>query len=238
MPTVMKKTMQQVGKVQPMSNEVLRVMQQESLLQPVAQNVQYSEVANSIIRLRDFFADAVFVINPHEAPQYYMFVLATQRPFKLILRHLERRPEPPNVQVRTWKDWEEGVMAEKSFCFAHATDCATPTDMFADTSAEYVGVIMCTFYVSVDEIHSRDRMMPLLHCLESLQGEMKPVSSTDVAAGAKPRVKPVALDLQRPWLQQLGVGVAKRQRSAVATEEDQSDTAVESVDDRMEEDET
>eukprot|EP00971_Amphidinium_carterae_P277249 5502327-Amphidinium_carterae.1 len=86
--------MQQLGKVQPLSTEFFRNVQQETLLLPEPQPFEYGQVAKSIIRLREYFADAVFILDPHEEPKYFLFVLATQKPFKLLLRPLDRIREP------------------------------------------------------------------------------------------------------------------------------------------------
>eukprot|EP00971_Amphidinium_carterae_P134129 2657816-Amphidinium_carterae.1 len=97
---------------------------------------------------------------------------------------------------------------------------------------------MHTYYVAIDEVHTRESMQPLGDCLLSLRGEMKPMSSTDGAAPRRDRGRPAELDLQRPWLHQLGESVAKNKRTARVIEDDTMEGERDEEDDARDEPET
>eukprot|EP00971_Amphidinium_carterae_P349089 6490841-Amphidinium_carterae.1 len=215
--SVMKKTTAQLDKIKPITTESLHTLQSVTMLRHENIKTEYTDLAKSIIRLREFFAEAVFVIEPYGAAECFSFVLATQRPYRLLMRELHAMEVPAPPVAKSWTDWSRAVSAEKTYCWTHASKDICTRDVFAGTSAEHVAVIMRTVYVAVDRLESREEAQPLTQVLEALRMEIKPqgTSTSKPATGARERHQ--AVDVQRPWLQQLNAEMAKRKRGRTAT---------------------
>eukprot|EP00971_Amphidinium_carterae_P256901 5100278-Amphidinium_carterae.1 len=83
----------------------------------------------------------VFVKDPFGESQHFAFVLAMQRPFRLLLMPLERIEALVVQGAKCWSDWARVVPAERTYRWRHAAQRCVVEDMFAETSAEYLGVV-------------------------------------------------------------------------------------------------
>eukprot|EP00971_Amphidinium_carterae_P336459 6472834-Amphidinium_carterae.6 len=209
MKSVLKKTSSQMEKIAPLESHELHAVQGESLLRTESSTTDYQEVSKSIIRLREFFAHAVFVKNPFGESEHFAFVLAMQRPFRLLLMPLERIEAPVVRAAKCWSDWARVVPAERTYRWRHAAQRCVVEDVFAETSAEYLGVLNNVFYVSADHLETRDEMISMTSCLHALVGEAKSMPATVSGGTRQKHPQPEGIDVVRPWMKQLGQVVEK-----------------------------
>eukprot|EP00971_Amphidinium_carterae_P312942 6218875-Amphidinium_carterae.1 len=209
---VVSKTTEQLGMIKPITTQSFMDAQNSSLIYPAACTSEYSDVAKQIIRLREFFVEAVFVLDPSGSARHFAFVLATQRPYKLILRPLETCQPATLPRAKSVGDWREVSAAERTFAWKHdGNDCLT-MDVFSDTNADYVGVIMRTFYIGCDCIEAREHLMPLAQVLDNLRLEIKPQANIHGGNTNPSKTHRGDIAVDRPWLQQLDTQVRKGKR--------------------------